>query len=110
MPTSRGVVSLLTGQYNAQNYHYTVNAIAEQLSVMCSAVENHAQNTPPTPVEAASYIIGTSPTGDWSTLSNQVAHYYNGSWHYYFPFRGMILYSLATNSWYYYNGSAWVSA
>jgi hypothetical protein len=109
MATSRGVVSLLTGQYNAQNYHYTVNEGFEQLSVMCSAVENHAQNTP-IAVEAVSYIVGTSPTGDWVGHNNQVAHYYNGSWHYYTPFRGMILYSLADNQWHYYNGSTWLVA
>lgn len=110
MATSKGIVSLLTGQYNAQNYHYTVNAIAEHLSALCSAVENHGLNTPPAGVGGSTYIIGTSPTGDWEGYANYVAHYYNDSWHFYYPFRGMILYSLSDSNWHIYNGSSWVLA
>lgn len=107
MTTSKGIVSLLTGQYNAQNYYLTVNEIAEQLSALSSAVEHHNLNTPPTPVEGSTYIIGTSPTDEWTNYPKYLTHFYNGSWHFYPPFRGMILYSLNDNNWHYYNGTTW---
>lgn len=110
MTTSKGIVSLLTGQYNAQNYHYTVNAIAEQLSALCSAVENHEQNVTPSGVEGITYIVGNSPTGVFTDYPKYLAHFYNDSWHFYSPFKGMILYSMSNNNWYYYNGSSWVVA
>jgi hypothetical protein len=108
MATSKNITSLLNGQYNAQNYYLTVNAIAEQLSALSSAVEDALLNTPPTPTEGYTYIVGTSPTGDWVSQNNKIAHYYNGSWHFYIPFRGAILYSINDSNWYLYNGTNWI--
>lgn len=67
-------------------------------------------NTPPAHVEGNRYIIGGSPTGDWSTHSYEIATSRSSAWVYTNPsgFDGMQVYDKNTNKMYWYDpGLGW---
>lgn len=68
---------------------------------------DHTLNTPPSsPAEGDTYIVGASPTGDWSGHAGHVAGYYSG-WRIKTPQAGWTGWTRNGNRFLYYTGSAW---
>ena len=74
-------------------------------------IETRGDNTPPGGAAAGDlFIVGSSPSGDWSGFTaNNLAHYYGSTpaWYEYTPKTGMVFYSEEDDSMVLYNGSSW---
>lgn len=76
-------------------------------AILNSSVIDKDLSTPPgSPSQGDLYIVGSSPTGDWSSQANKLAYYYGG-WKFITPNEGMIIWVADENMPYFYNGSAW---
>ncbi len=73
---------------------FTHNEALQTLDLMvAAAVEEAPRADPPgSPAAGDCYIVGTSPTGDWSGMSQSVAGYTNGGWRFVAPVEGMSVY------------------
>lgn len=59
----------------------THNEALYLLQALLNGVIDKGRNTPPgSPTEGDSYILGSSPTGDWSGRANCIAIRTNGGW------------------------------
>lgn len=67
-------------------------------------------STPPgSPNEIDMYLVGSSPTGDWSTFDQgDLAIYIDSDWYELDPFEGLKIYRADTDGTYTYDGSNWV--
>lgn len=58
--------------------------------VVAAAVEEPPRaSPPPSPVVGSCYIVGTSPTGDWTAKAGQLASFTSGGWRYVPPVEGL---------------------
>lgn len=79
-----------------------------------TAVAKGTSTPPGSPSEGDAYILGASPTGAWSTFSeNNVAYYHNGAWNELTAIDGLMVWvdagSGSANLWRYYSTTpAWV--
>lgn len=74
------------------------------------AVVNQTTNAPPgSPSDGVAYIIGPSPTGDWSGHAAKIAQAINNTWIISTPQEGWVAYDQSGNAEYVYSGSAWES-
>lgn len=65
-------------------------------------------NTPPaSPTEGECYIVGTAPTGVWSTFANRIVIRDAGVWTSIVPLEGWKMYDRATDVDYRFNGTVW---
>ena len=65
-------------------------------------------STPPgSPVAGNRYIIGGSPTGDWSGKTNYVTYYLGSAWVMVVPFKGMFVFVADEDKYYWYTGTEW---
>ena len=91
---------------NQANKEVTVNeslAILDAL-VQCSAISE--TNTPPgSPAAGDTYLIGTSPTGDWATHAEDIAYWDGSSWDYHDARDGFVLYDRNASAYKVYNAS-----
>ena len=73
---------------------FTHNEALQTLDLMvAAAVEEAPRADPPgSPAAGDCYIVATSPTGDWSGMSQSVAGYTNGGWRFVAPVEGMSVY------------------
>jgi hypothetical protein len=62
-------------------------------------------NTPGTTTKGFRYLIGTSPTGDWSTKPNNIAYYSGTEWLFVAPSEGMMVYITSEDTFYIYTSS-----
>jgi hypothetical protein len=87
---------LSTGQAQKEA---TVNEALQTLDVLTAgAVEEGPRNDPPaTPEIGSSYIIGSSPTGDWAGKGQFLAAFTRGGWRLLPPVPGMTVYVKADN-------------
>lgn len=71
-------------------------------------VADIADSPPGSPASGELYIVGSSPSGDFSGHANQLAQYQTGGWVFYAPFKWMdaVVESLDTRM--AYDGAAWV--
>ncbi|MCD6035210.1 MAG: hypothetical protein K0R63_951 [Rickettsiales bacterium] len=68
-------------------------------------------NTPPVSPSAGDvYILGSSPTGDWSGEGGHIAYYLNSTWEFITPNEGMTLWVNDEDVLYSFDGSAWTSS
>ena len=59
---------------------------------MAGAVEGPAGNDPPTsPAVGETYVVGSTPTGEWSAYADHVAAYGPGGWRFVAPLMGIAL-------------------
>lgn len=66
-------------------------------------------NTPPgSPTEGDRYIVGTSPTGAWSSNADDIAEWISGAWVFTTAVKGMATLRESDDRFMIYNGSAWV--
>lgn len=77
--TSLGLTEWAAGQ---DNPHIVVNEADAASLVLHLTLKGKGTSTPPgSPAEGDAYIIGASPTGAWSTFTqDNIAYYHNGSW------------------------------
>jgi hypothetical protein len=67
-------------------------------------------NTPPSaPVAGQCWIIGTSPTDDWTGRARQIAGWTDGGWRFVVPWAGLALRVGGTQQLYRFDGTAWVA-
>jgi len=77
-------------------------------TVISKLVQSMTLNSPPSHIAGASYIIGTSPTGDWAGHAGKYAYSDGVSWHISSPFTGQTVRDGATEKTYRYNGTSFV--
>lgn len=65
-------------------------------------------NTPVSTSDGVRYIVGSSPTGDFTGKAGNLAVRINGSWSFYEPSLGWAVYNLQNNQTYRFNGSTWI--
>ncbi|MGH8526049.1 MAG: DUF2793 domain-containing protein [Gammaproteobacteria bacterium] len=57
--------------------------------LLCAAVEGPPQNDPPvSPVAGQCFLIGDSPTGDWTGQAGAIAGFSDGGWRFVTPIEG----------------------
>lgn len=71
-------------------------------------VADIADAPPGSPAEGDLYIVGTSPSGDFSGKANQLAQYQTGGWVFYAPFKWMDAVVESLDSRMAYDGAGWV--
>jgi hypothetical protein len=76
--------------------------------VVAPAVEEGPRTDPPAvPTLGACYIVGSSPTGDWTGRSQAVAGFTSGGWRFIDPVEGMSLFVKADASCATFHQGAW---
>ena len=78
-----------------------------------TTVQSQGLSTPPGSIIAGQfYVVGASPTGDWSTFTQndlvEAAPGLSPPWIRYSPYEGISIYDQDTNQEYSYDGSSWV--
>ncbi|MCE3233772.1 MAG: uncharacterized protein K0R98_2029, partial [Rickettsiaceae bacterium] len=93
---------------NQAQKEVTVNtAIATIDALLNRGASDRAINTPPgSPAEGDLYIIGGSPTGDWSGYDDEIAYYQSG-WKFIIPNEGMTIWVNDEDLHYTWDGAAW---
>ena len=94
------------------NKSYVDTAIAEGGGDWLQSVATQQDAPPSTPSTGDRYLVGTSPSGAWSSNANNVAQWSGSAWAFTAPDSGMHVYieggsSNAGNTMIF-NGSAWV--
>lgn len=97
---------LSTGQAQKEA---TVNEALETLDVITAgAVEEGPRNDPPaTPEIGSTYIVGSSPTSEWTGKTQFLAAFTGGGWRLLPPMSGMTVYVKADDQWANYRAGIW---
>ncbi|MFL6722254.1 MAG: DUF2793 domain-containing protein [Sphingomonas sp.] len=97
---------LSAGQAQKEFFH---NEALQTLDlVVGAAVEEGPRAAPPTsPVVGDCYIVGSSPTGDWTGRAQCLAGYTSGGWRFVSPIEGLSAYVKASAAWANYRSGAW---
>ena len=102
-----GLPYIITAQAQKEVTH---NEGLNRLDAFVTPVVADIANTPPSsPVEGDLYIVGTSPTGDFSAQANKLAQYLTGGWVFYTPFQWMDAVVETSQSRMAWDGTAWDS-
>ena len=81
---------LFTGQAQKEFFLNRSFAILDALTLQLIEA---MQDAPPTdPIDGSSYLVGTSPTGEWAGYAEHLALRIGESWHFVSPAEGMELY------------------
>lgn len=98
---------LAAGQAQKEITHNEALAIIDALIV--PVVQSVApSNVPSSPLAGQSWIVGTSPTGDWLGQANALATWSQGGWRFTLPINGFVVSSLADGMQFQFDGAAWV--
>lgn len=91
--------------------HVTHNEALRRLDGLVHlAVEAVAATTPPgSPVEGDRYLLGASPTGDWSGQGGDLAVYADGAWWFATPQIGWLAYDKASETLLVLKAAGWTS-
>lgn len=85
---------LFAGQAQKETF---VNEIAARLdALLFLAVEAELSAPPTTPLDGQSWLVGSSPTGDWAGRAGQIASRQSGNWLFAAPVAGMRLLKKST--------------
>jgi hypothetical protein len=84
----------LAGQ--AQKEVHVNEAIERLDALLFLAIESEAAAPPASPADGKSWLIGVSPSGDWSGRAGQIASRQSGNWLFTPPQAGMRLLNKAT--------------
>lgn len=90
--------------------HITHNeAIAALDTLIQLAVLDRDLNAPPlSPIPGARYIVGPSPTGEWSGMTNHIATHDGAAWQFHTPEPGWLAFILDENGLVAWGGTAWL--
>ncbi|HEX4847498.1 MAG TPA: DUF2793 domain-containing protein, partial [Novosphingobium sp.] len=85
---------LFAGQSQKENY---VNEIAARIDALLhGAIEAEANSPPTSPADGACWLVGSSPTGDWTGKAGKIAARQAGNWLFFTPRDGMVLLNRST--------------
>lgn len=73
------------------------------------ALDRGLDNPPTSPAEGDVYIVGATPTGDWSGKAEHLA-YFHQLWRFIEPNAGLLIWVVDEAAHYVFNGSSWVAA
>ncbi len=101
-----GLPYIVTAQAQKEVTH---NEGLNRLDAFVTPVVADITNAPPSsPVVGDLYIVGTSPTGDFSAQGNKLAQYLTGGWVFYTPFQWMDAVVEETQSRMAWDGTNWI--
>lgn len=102
MPTPRAELPQLSEAQAGKTI--TINeAFAKLEALTVGAAVTRTTTTPPSsPSEGDIYLIPAAATGAWQNKTNMIAHYLNGTWNFYFPKNGYVIFSLQDEALYFY--------
>ena len=81
---------LIPGQAQKELFHNEALHVLD--AVVAGAVEEPPRNEPPaSPAAGACYLVGSSPTGEWSQRADQLAAFSSAGWRFVAPVVGMSL-------------------
>jgi hypothetical protein len=110
MATTRlGLETLTENQASAE---ITVNQTLARLDALSQCFAKDWLDIPPgDPDDHDVYLVGSTPTGDWSGYGGYITFYYSGEWNFVQPKEGMVAYvdkigGLATDKLYFYDGTS----
>ena len=105
--TQRFSLPLLSaGQAQKELFHNESLLVAD--SLICGAVEESARDDPPPAPEAGDcYIVGNSPTGDWSSHPGQLAMYSEAGWRFVAPVDGLAMLDKSSGAMTIYRDGVW---
>ncbi|MGL5446043.1 MAG: DUF2793 domain-containing protein [Rhabdaerophilum sp.] len=91
--------------------HVTVNEALRMLDALVQlSVKTTAATTPPTsPTEGERHQLGSSPTGAWAGHANKIAAFQDGTWVFFTPRTGWVIWHEITGLSQFWNGTAWTS-
>lgn len=97
---------LVAGQSQKEIFH---NEALQLLDILvAAAVEEAEQNDPPaSPTAGTCYLVGASPTGEWSQFAHHVAAFTSSGWRFIPPRPGMVLFVRATGTFATHGSAAW---
>jgi hypothetical protein len=105
--TARLALPLLQpGQAQKELYHNEALALIDL--AIGAQVEAMGVNTPPpAPVEGQCWVVGGSPTGDWSGAAGAIAGWTEGGWRFVAPRAGLTVWSAADRLFAHHDGDGW---
>lgn len=97
---------LSAGQAQKELFHNESLLIADAL--ICGAVKGPVRDDPPPAPEAGDcYIVGNSPTSDWSSNAGQLAMYSDAGWRFVAPVDGLALLDKSNGTMTVYRSGGW---
>lgn len=110
MATSSHIGFTYVSQAQTQK-EVTVNEALEKLdAILNTGVIDKDLSTPPgAPTNGDVYIVGSSPTGDWSGQAGDIA-YYEDAWKFIDPKEGLTIWVSDENILYTFDGTNWIAA
>ncbi len=90
--------------------HITHNESLQKLDALVQpVVESATLTTPPTsPVEGEAYLVPEDSTDAWAGHENEIAAFQAGTWTFYDPAEGWLVYDRASDTLKVFSGTAWV--
>jgi hypothetical protein len=108
------MINALTGDNFDANFRAFLRAI--DALVMCSIINRTTSAPPGSPANGDAYIVQATGTGLWTGHDNAIAIWTtdnptagSGEWEFYAAAGGLLVYSVADTSLYFWNGSAWTA-
>jgi len=99
---------------DSETQGYTLfNRLIHRLNGVVQSTPEDVQNAPGTETDGTHYIVGSSPSGDWSTFSeHDIAIYFDSAsstgWIKVTPEEGWLALNRSTDRWLYFDGTQWV--
>lgn len=101
-----GLPFLSAGQAQKEIFHN--EALQTLDSLVAPAVEELPRSAPPpSPVAGACYIVGPSPTGEWTGKADHLAAFTSAGWRFIPPQDGLTCYVRSASSWALFRTGAW---
>lgn len=85
-----------------------MDANMKKLDAVVNCAVLNIANSPASTADGVRYVVGTSPTGDFSGQANRLAVRIEGAWEFYAPGVGWAVYNIANGRTYRYTESGWI--
>src|SRR5258706_8044479 len=103
-----GLIFLSLSAGEAKKDFFQNEALQALALLPAAAGEEGPRSAPPaTPAVGACFVVGSSPTGEWSGKNLCLAGYTSGGWRFIAPVEGMTAYVKTTGTWANYRSGAW---
>ncbi len=108
MATTSHLALTLLEQSQAQK-EITVNTALMRIDAVLNTgvIDKDLSSPPASPLGGDVYIVGSSPTGDWTGKAGQIA-YFDQIWRFIIPNQGMTIWVVDEHLLYVYHGSEWI--
>lgn len=108
MTTPKFSLSELTSAQASKFAIVNENLRKSEILIMPTVVDSSTSSPPASPSDGDAHIVGSSPTGAWSTASeNDIAAFINNAWTFFTPSEGWQVYDLDIGSLRIFTGSRW---